>query len=135
MKEKLDQLNLNGNKRIITRDTYLKLVEDSEIKNKILNCKGITTEELYGLGILTASEAVKNSVFDVISDVKKSAYEWLFSPRSHSVENSQTNFPVDMSDEEFEQNTQDIPENSPGKKAKKAQDLWDARKRGVGKKI
>jgi len=38
-----------------------------------------------------------------------------------------------MSEEEFEEKQKDVPENSPGKKAKKDQDLEDARRRGLGK--
>ena len=38
-----------------------------------------------------------------------------------------------MSDEEFEQKQADAPENLPGKKARKDQDLLDARRRGLGK--
>lgn len=38
-----------------------------------------------------------------------------------------------MFDEEFEQRQADVTENSPGKKARKDQDLIDARRRGLGK--
>jgi hypothetical protein len=40
LKEKLEQLNPNPNKRIIAREIYLKLVQDNEIRSKVINAKG-----------------------------------------------------------------------------------------------
>jgi len=147
--EKLNQLNSGENKVIVTRDTYQKLLEDPEIRNKILKATNITDEELYSMGLktlpeLAGSTAKKSaklgwfssfgekidSKLESLGDMFRSGVNKLkqLSPwGSESVPKqgdndlfSQNKEP-DMSDEEFEekQNSEDVEENTPGKRAKK----------------
>jgi hypothetical protein len=157
--DKLDELNIETNKRLVNRDTYQRLLQDPEVRNTILNSPKVTDEELYQMGIKTLPEVVSSttkksaeSVFisigekidngiQSVGNKLKDGFESLtniFTPGksepfpndSFSQDESEG---MDMFDEEFEQRQADVTENSPGKKARKDQDLIDARRRGLGK--
>jgi hypothetical protein len=44
--DKLDELNTGTNKRLVSRDAYQRLLQDPEVRNKILNSSEVTDEEL-----------------------------------------------------------------------------------------
>ena len=54
--DKLNELNPEDDKGIVTRETYQKLLEDPEIRNKIKNAHNISDEELYQMGLKTLPE-------------------------------------------------------------------------------
>ena len=157
--DKLDELNTGTNKRLVNRDVYQRVLQDPEVKNKILNSPGVTDEELYQMGIKTLPEVVSSTTIksmgsgfssigekidngiQSVGNKLKDGFEGLKNiftpgesePLSDELERYERD--TDMSDEEFEQKQADVPENSPGKKAVKDQDLIDARRRlGKGKK-
>jgi hypothetical protein len=84
--------------------------------------------ESLGNTIKSGAESLKSNV----SDKFKKLIQWCSEPVP-DVSFSQDESEPDMSEEEFEEKQKDVPENSPGKKAKKDQDLEDARRRGLGK--
>jgi len=56
--EKLDELDSGSNKRIVTKDIYQTLIQDPEIKNKIVNDSNVTDEELSLMGFKPLSEVL-----------------------------------------------------------------------------
>ena len=157
---KLDELNPGTDKRIVNRETYQILIQDPEIRNKVENATNITDEELYALGLKTLPEALSSTTkkyvasgfssfgeaisnkFKSIGTTLKSGVELLKGSETPDMSevfpNNSTNHndleqDLEMSDEEFEERQANVPENSPGKKAIKDQDLIDARRRGLGK--
>ena len=164
--DKLKELNPNNNKFLVTRDVYQNLLLDPEVKDKVLNSKNVTNEELYAMGFKNLSEfagsttkdsvksgfgylgekiddgveSLKNTVKNDVTRLKthvannyKKLIPW--SSEYENFEDEDDNFSSqDMSDEEFEEKQEDVPENSPGRKAKKDQDLEYARHRGLEKR-
>lgn len=59
--DKLDEFNTETNKRLINRDIYQRLLQDPEVRNKILNSPKVTDEELYQMGIKTLPEVVSST--------------------------------------------------------------------------
>lgn len=157
--DKLDELNPGTDKRLVSRETYQRLLQDPEIKNKILTSPKVTDEELYSMGIKTLPEVVTSTTiksaesgFSYIGEKVSNGTQSLGNKFKDGFESFKTifipgksepfsnNFPsqdeskwIDMSDEDFNKRQADIPENSPGKKAVKDQDLIDTRHRGLGK--
>lgn len=95
--------------------------------------KGITIEELYAMGILNKSEAVKHVTKEFTSKKVQVLKEWTFYHYYNPIEPSSTQpeFLADTPDAEYDDALKDVPKNSPGAKAWKDQDLWDTRNRGV----
>lgn len=54
--DKLKELKTGENRGIVIRDNYQKLLEDSKIRNTIINASNITDEELYQIGLKTLPE-------------------------------------------------------------------------------
>ena len=59
--DKLDELNTETNKRFVNRDVYQRVLQDPEVRNKILNSSKVTDEELYQMGIKTLPEVVSQT--------------------------------------------------------------------------
>jgi len=107
---------------------------------------GLTTKESVKLGFGYFGEKIDNGIESLgntvksgaeslkshVSDKFKKLIQWSSEPLPND-SFSQDESEPDMSEEEFEEKQTDVPENSPGKKAKKDQDLEDARRRGLGK--
>jgi len=136
----VDELNTETNKRLVNRDVYQRVIQDPEVRNKILNSYKITDEELYQMGIKTLPEvasstarksmesgvsfigekvnngiqSVGNKLKDGFESLKNICTTGESEPLSNKLE-----WDMDMSDETFEHKQADVPENSPGKKAKK----------------
>ena len=162
---KLEELNIDStNNKIVTRNTYQKLLQDPEIR-RVLEKSNLSNEELYAMGVKNISEIISSAAKDsaeagvtsigqkidngiqAVGNVVKSGVESLKngvnSLIDHATQGSLKPLPgdgsqdkqdIDMSDTEFQAKQEDVAENSPGKKAVKDQDLLDARKRGLGKK-
>ena len=156
---KLEELNIDStNNKIVTRNTYQKLLQDPEIR-RVLEKSNLSNEELYAMGVKKISEIISSAAKDsaeagvtsigqkidngikAVGNVVKSGVESLI---NHATQGSLKPLPddeskdkedIDMSDTEFQAKQEDVAENSPGKKAVKDQDLLDARKRGLGKKV
>ena len=85
------------------------------------------------MGVKTIPEIVSSAVKTKITGFIEHASQGGLEPLPE--DESQNEQDIDMSDIEFQAKQADVPENSPGKKAVKDQDLVDARKRGLGKKV
>ena len=49
--DKLDEFNSGTNSRLVNRDVYQRVLQDPEVRNKILNSPKVTDEELYQMGM------------------------------------------------------------------------------------
>ena len=59
--DKLDELNSGTNSRLVSRDVYQRIIQDTEVRNKILNSPNVTDEELYLIGIKSLPEAINST--------------------------------------------------------------------------
>ena len=142
---------LSSGKKIVTRDIYQKLLQDSDIK-EVLEQSNLSNEELYMMGVkeivtsaakdsveagITSIRQKVNNEIQAIKDVVKNKVDGLI---DHATQGSLEPLPEDwsqdkqdmsedMSETEFQEKQKYVAENSPGKRAVKDQDLIDARKR------
>ena len=87
-------------------------------------------------GIESLGNTLKSGVKSLKSHVSDKLISWSSESFSEHEDNDpffQDESELDMPEEEFEEKQKNVPDNSPGKKAKKDQDIEDARRRGLGK--
>lgn len=128
--EKLNELNTGENKKIVSRETYQKMLENQEVRNKVLNAKNISKEELSLMGFITLPEVANSTVkqavktgldymgdgLEYIGDTAKSYFGRLkiFIWGDSFVQDDSA---PDISEEEFQRKQADTTDKSVGKKA------------------